>query len=261
MDLPFSAHLGYLFTELPLERRFAAARAAGFEAVEHPEPFTLAPEALRALLDANGLRIAQITSGVGTEKGLAALPGHEEEFRDGYARALDYAETIGCPFVHPMAGIGGDEATYRSNIEVAVRLAEGRKPRVLVEAISKAAVPGYFMCHSKDMLALAESFAGQISVLIDSFHASADGHDPATALVAAAPFLGHVHIADFPGRHEPGSGGTDFAALLTTLADLGFGGAIGFEYLPSGADHLSWLAHWRDLRAKAISHRFHGETS
>lgn len=260
MQLPFSAHLGYLFAELPLEQRFAAARAAGFETVEHPAPFAIPTARMRELLDENGLRMAQITSGTGNagEKGIACLPGREDEFRNGYARALDYAEAINCPLVHPMAGVGGNDATYQANIEVAVRLAEARKPRVLVEAISEAAVPGYHMAHIDDLLALARRLAGQVRVLIDTFHATVDGHDPAEVITAAGPGLGHVHIADSPGRHEPSTGTIDFVPVLKALADLNFKGAIGFEYLPSGADHLNWLPEWRDLRACVLSHRPHG---
>jgi hydroxypyruvate isomerase len=251
MPLSFSAHLGYLFADLPLERRFAAARAAGFEAVEHPAPFAIAPADLRGLLDENGLRLVQITSGLGkgAEKGIASLPGREAEFRDGFARALDYAEAVGCGFVHPMAGLGGDAAAYRANLDMAVRLAEGRGPRVLVEAISATAVPGYFMAHVEDLLALAQGFDGRIKLLIDSFHAKADGHDPAEAILAAGSLLGHVHIADFPGRHEPSTGVIDFTRVLAALDEIGFLGAIGFEYLPSGADHLSWLPEWQRGRA------------
>jgi len=261
MKLPFSAHLGYLFTEVPLDQRLAAAAEAGFEAVEHPAPFAIPASRMRELLDENGLRMAQITSGMGTagEKGTACLPGREAEFRDGYARALDYAEAIDCPFVHPMAGVGGEDSTYRANVGAAVRLAEGRKPRVLVEAISNAAVPGYHMAHIDELLTLAQAMSGQISVLIDTFHATADGHDPAAAILAAAPFLGHVHIADAPGRHEPATGKIDFATVFNTLADLEFKGAIGFEYLPSGPDHLGWLPTWRDLRNRALTLRLHGK--
>lgn len=244
---PLSAHLGYLFTDLPLRMRFAAAREAGFDAVEHPSPFEISAAQLRALLDDLGLALAQITSGMGNpgEKGIASLPGREREFRSGYARALDYAEEVGCPFVHAMAGVGGDDATYRANIEAAIRACEGRRPRLLIEAISDAAVPGYHMSRIEDLLALGRAHDGQIGLLIDTFHARADGHDPVSALRAAGPNLAHVHIADFPGRHQPGTGTIDFGAVLGALAEIEFQGAIGFEYVPNGADHLEWLTDWR----------------
>ncbi|WP_114965778.1 TIM barrel protein [Alkalilacustris brevis] len=250
MALLFSAHLGYLFTDLRLEQRFAAARAAGFDAVEHPDPTALPPARLRALLGENGLRLAQMTSGTGNpgEKGLASLPGREAEFRDGFARALDYAEGVECPFVHPMAGVGGDAATYRRNIEAAAALCEGRRPRLLAEAISEAAVPGYFMASVDTLLSLAADMDGRLSVLIDTFHACASGCDPVAALRAAAPWLGHVHIADHPGRGEPGTGAIAFEPVLATLYELRFSGAVGFEYHPTGPDHLNWLPDWASMR-------------
>lgn len=244
----FSAHLGYLFTDLPLKRRFAAAAAAGFEAVEHPAPFAIPASQMARLLSDHGLHMAQITSGMGAagEKGIASLTGREDEFRDSYARALDYAEQIGCPFVHPMAGIGGDRATYLRNLDVAQTLCETRAPDLLIEAISIAAVPDYHLCHMDDLLALAA--ARPLRVLVDSFHARADGHDPATILRRAGSSLGHLHVADHPGRNEPDSGDLDFTSVLNALTDLGYGGAVGFEYLPEATDHLNWMPQWRGMR-------------
>ena len=240
-----SAHIGYLFADRRLEERFAAARAAGFDAVEHPAPFELSPERARALLDALGLTLAQISSGTGGpgEKGLASLPGREQAFRDGYARALDWAEAAGCPLVHAMAGVQGDPATYRRNLDAALRLCEGRRPRLLVEAISAAAVPGYHMAHISDLLKLAQDLPG-VRLLVDSFHAATDGHDPAAAIRAAREALGHVHIADHPGRGQPGTGALNFAGIVAALDETGYAGAIGFEYVPDGADHLTWLPTW-----------------
>ncbi len=245
----FSAHLGYLFTDLPLERRFEAVARAGFEAVEHPAPFDIAPVRMAELLSDNGLQMAQVTSGMGEagEKGLASLPGRERSFRDGYARALDYAEAIGCPFVHAMAGVHGDRTTYLRNLDAAQSLCEGRAPSLLIEAISTAAVPGYHLCEVMDLLALAAT--RPLHVLIDTFHAASCGMDPKEAIQRAGSKLGHVHVADHPGRHEPGSGTLQFPQIINALRLSGYAGAVGFEYLPSVADHLKWMPEWRALRA------------
>lgn len=249
----FSAHIGYLFAELPLERRFEAAALAGFEAVEHPLPFDLTAVRVASLLSSFGLRMAQISSGMGApgEKGIASLPGREAEFRDQYARALDYAEAIGCPFVHAMAGVGGERATYLRNLDSAQTLCEGRASGLLVEAISAAAVPGYHMCDVADLLSVAED--RPFHVLVDTFHAAACGLDPADALRRAGDRLGHVHVADHPGRHEPGSGSLDLSGVLTTLLRSDYPGSVGFEYLPSGATHLNWLPEWRAVRQEEVS--------
>jgi hydroxypyruvate isomerase len=244
----FSAHIGYLFADLPLERRFEAAAQAGFEAVEHPVPFDLPAARVASLLSSAGLRMAQISSGTGGpgEKGIASLPGREGEFRAQYARALDYAETIGCPYVHAMAGVGADRATYLRNLDAAQALCEGRTPGLLIEAISTVAVPGYHMSDVDDLLSVAQT--RPLHVLIDTFHAAARGLDPIDALRRAGDRLGHVHVADHPGRHEPGSGSLDLPSVLTTLSQCGYAGEVGFEYLPSGATHLNWLPEWRAAR-------------
>ena len=147
-----------------------------------------------------------------------------------------------------MAGVHGDRATYLRNLDVAQTLCEGRAPSLLIEAISTAAVPGYHLCEVTDLLTLART--RPLHVLIDSYHAAACGMDPADAIRDAGARLGHVHVADHPGRHEPGSGTLDFARVLKTLAQSGYAGAVGFEYQPSGADHLKWMPEWRALCAR-----------
>lgn len=246
MNHPLSAHIGYLFTDLPLPARVAAAQAAGFDAIEHPAPFDIPASDWRVMLDDHGLRFAQMSSGMGGpgEKGLASLPGREAEFHDGFARALDFAEMLGCPFLHPMAGVNGTPATYRANIATALRLAEGRPVQVLVEAISAATVPGYMMATIDDLLDLSAAHPA-LRVLVDTFHARACGVDPAQALRRAGAALGHVHVADHPGRGQPGTGSIDFGAVRTALSDIGYAGAIGFEYIPQGPAHLGWMQDFR----------------
>jgi hydroxypyruvate isomerase len=256
-----SAHIGYLFTEVRFEERFRLARSAGFDAVEHPDPQLVPASQMRELLDDNGLTFAQMSSGAGGpgEKGLAALPGRQSEFRAGFERALDYAEAIACPLLHPMAGVPDGVETaaarqaYRGNVEFAVEACRGRPVKVLIEAISHAAVPGYFV----PTLAEAKLLTGEVITsdevyfLLDTFHAAASGVDPVEFLSENADRVGHVHIADFPGRHEPGSGAIDFRRLLLALHRCNYDGFIGFEYLPVSTtlSSLGWLQDWRSLAA------------
>ncbi len=237
-----SAHIGYLYTELPLAGRLAAAAADGFTAVEHPEPWGIPAAEMRARCADLGLAFAQLSSGMGEagEKGLAALPGREEAFRRDVLRALDYAEEIGCPYLHPMAGLGGEAETYRRNLDWALRAAEGRL-RLLVEAIT---LPGYHMARLDQALALRAGLGPGVTLLFDSYHAAVLGEDAAGWIAAHGESIGHVHIADHPGRHQPGSGVLDFGALRAALSATGYSGAIGFEYVPDGQEHLAFLADW-----------------
>ena len=264
-----SAHLGYLFTEVPLAARVEAAASAGFTAVEHPQPFAIPATEMASSLRASGLAFAQLAAGVGDaargEKGLAALPGREGDFRDALARSIDYALAVGCPLVHPMAGVpAADEApervraTYTTNLAFAVERVEAAGLRVLVEPISEAAVPGYFACRMDLVLALADAAApGRVQVLLDTFHARASGLDAVGFVRDHAERIGHVHIADHPGRHEPGTGDVDFQAVLCALDARDYAGAIGFEYVPKAdtSASLAWLTQLQWTRRTAGSSR------
>ncbi|MBP1847637.1 hydroxypyruvate isomerase [Rhizobium petrolearium] len=256
-----SAHIGYLYTDLPLAERPAAAARDGFTAIEHPEPWALPAKEMRALLADLGLTFSQVTSGMGDagkgEKGLAALTGRETEFRAGFDRALDYAVAIGCPFVHPMAGVpkGGvlDAAeTYRLNLSWALSRVEGSGVRVLVEAIT---IPGYHMGSLALAAQLHDQFHGRFDLLFDTYHATVLAEDPARWAAQNARRIGHVHIADHPGRHEPGTGALAFDRILTALRDHGYVGAIGFEYVPSVATSASaaFLPGWKRLLSEKVS--------
>lgn len=247
-----SAHLGYLYTEMPLAERIAAAARDGFTAIEHPAPFAMPAAQMRARITDLGLAFAQITSGMGDaardEKGLAALPGREAEFRAGFDRALEYAAEVGIPFVHPMAGVPkgapGWQARYRGNIDWALQRVQGTGQRLLVEAIT---LPGYALPDFDAAIALQQAAGDDgLRLLFDSYHAAVLGEDGPAWIARHGHRIGHVHIADHPGRHEPGTGQLDFRRLLTALHAADYRGAIGFEYIPerSTAESVTFLQGW-----------------
>ncbi len=256
----FSAHIGYLYTDLPLAERPAAAARDGFTAIEHPEPWAIPAKEMRALLSDLGLTFSQVSSGMGDtskgEKGLAALIDREAEFKAGFDRALDYARDIGCAFVHPMAGApkGGSlnaAETYRLNLSWALKRVEGSGVRVLIEAIT---IPGYYMASLALASELQNQFHGHFDLLFDTYHAAILGEDVVSWAARNASRIGHVHIADHPGRHEPGTGTLAFESILTTLRIGGYGGAIGFEYIPSAATSAgaAFLPSWKRLLTEKV---------
>src|SRR5699024_7075237 len=118
----------------------------------------------------------------------------------------------------PPAATPEVEQTYRDNIAFAVESCQGRGPSVLLEAISRKVVPGYHLRRLEQAAGIAGEFApGAVSILFDTYHAAVDGVDGVAAIGTYAPLLGHIHIADCPGRHEPGSGVLDFPAILGAL--------------------------------------------
>lgn len=253
-----SAHIGYLYAELPLEERPAAAARDGFTAIEHPEPWAMPAAKMRALIGDLGLTFAQVSSGMGDpakgEKGLAALPGRESDFRCGFDRAADYALGVGAGFVHPMAGLAPmDDAearkVYAANLDWAAERLQRTGLRLLVEAIT---IPGYHLA----TLAYASDVQDRLGAaqLFDTYHAATLGADPATWIAANSARIGHVHIADHPGRHEPGTGSLDFPSILAALQDAGYAGAIGFEYLPAATtESAAFLPGWKALLSQRIT--------
>lgn len=257
----FSAHLGYLFNEIPLQDRVSAAAAAGFTAVEHPNPFAISPSDMNRSLAANDLVFSQIAAAIGDgtkgEKGITALPGREGDFRPAFSKSLIYATEVNCPFVHPMAGVPSTDAekasvedVYRRNIDFAVEATHRLEQSVLIEAISHAAVPGYYMSTIEKAEEVQDLFGTEnVKLLIDTYHAAANGFDLLPWIEKNVERIGHIHIADSPGRNEPGTGSIDFVALLTTLFNNGYAGAIGFEYVPSKptVETLNFLPAWKGV--------------
>ncbi|WP_204333729.1 hydroxypyruvate isomerase family protein [Rhizobium leguminosarum] len=258
MQNRFSAHIGYLFSDLPLKERIAAAAGVGFTAIEHPLPFSIPPAEMRDTLRRYGLSFSQLSGGTGDaskgEKGLAALPGREIEFREGFNRAVDYAVAVGSPYVHPMAGVPGAASpdhvhdVYRDNIHYAVERTSNTTIKLLIEAISEISIPGYAMPTLEQACNVQDVFGpGNVSLLVDTFHAQANGIKTQDWVVANIHRIGHIHIADYPGRHEPGTGMIDFDAILEALAAHDYHGAIGFEYIPStSTEHTTaFLSAWK----------------
>jgi hydroxypyruvate isomerase len=255
MDKKFklSAHIGYLFTDLPLEHRFAAAAEAGFQAVEHPAPYSLDAASVARLLHDNGLVFSQFALPMGDprkgEKGFACLPGRETEFREALDLALDYAQTVGCAAIHSMSGIVAGETPretlsniYQKNLSYAAEECEKRGIRLLIEAISSG-VPGYFLNDMRKAIAAIQEIGNNnISLLFDTFHACTTGLDPVAFFSANWRQIGHVHIADYPGRHEPGTGQIDFVGLFAAIKASDYDGFVGCEYVPLNgtAEGLAW---------------------
>jgi hydroxypyruvate isomerase len=251
----YSAHLGYLFTELPFRERFGAAKKHGFVAVEYPSPyFTPASDVAEWLAD-TGLTYVQFgfLSGDASkgEKGIAIFPERRAEFRESVFKGLDYAEVIGVQKLHAMAGVlpkalrtREHRDCYIGNLAWAADRAAERNVTILIEAMSAGAVPDYFIeTPDEAAAAIADIGRSNVRLLLDVFHAVNSGLDPVAQIITHADRIAHIHIADQPGRHEPGTGSIDFETVYRALEEAGYTGLIGCEYSPSGltTDGLAWL--------------------
>jgi hydroxypyruvate isomerase len=252
----FAANLGFLFPEHPFTERFGAAADAGFGAVEFAQPYPYDARELAELLEANGLEMVNFNLPMGNtaagDFGIACLPGREDEFREGVARAIAYAGVLGNERVNCIAGkapAGADAAALRATLLANLRYAAremGRAGLTLVlEPINTVDVPGFVVARPAEGAALlAETGAPNAGLQYDIYHAAMMGEDPVEGLARFAPVIRHVQFADAPGRHEPGTGRVDIAACFARLDALGYAGWTAAEYRPTKAtvETLGWLA-------------------
>lgn len=245
----FAANLTFLFTELPFMERFAAARAAGFDAVEVLFPYDFPAQEMRARLAANDLAFVLLNTPppnwAGGERGFAAVPGLEERFRRDFDRCLRFAEVLKPRHIHVMAGrASGPLArdTYLRNLAWAAARAPGQS--LTIEPINPGDMPGYFL----DDFALAarildEVGAPNLSLQFDAYHAQTMTDDAMEAWRRWGARARHVQVAGAPGRHEPAGGAIDYPAFFARLDAEGYAGFVSAEYVPRAgtAEGLGWL--------------------
>ncbi|WP_043006697.1 2-oxo-tetronate isomerase [Comamonas testosteroni] len=261
----FAANLSMLYNDVDFLDRFAAAARDGFQAVEYLFPYAYAPEQLAALLKANGLQQVLFNAPPGDwdagERGIACLPGREAEFREGIAKAILYAQALGCPRIHVMAGLvpkdadaAAVHATYVANLRYAARQAAPHGIQILLEPINGRDMPCFFLSRQDQAHALvAEVAEPNVKVQMDLYHCQIVEGDLAMKIRQYLPTgnVGHFQIAGVPERHEPDVGEINHTYLFQLLDSMGWDGWIGCEYKPArGAaphatsDGLGWLKTW-----------------
>ena len=246
-----AANLSTLFTEFDFLDRFAAARAAGFRGVEYQFPYAYpADEVARRARDA-GLEVVLHNLPAGDlakgERGIAALPGRERDFREAVERAIEYASAARCPRLNCLAGLAPQDRehfdTFVANVRHAARRLGEVGVQLVIEAISTRAVPGFFLTHGAQAIDVLNA-AGEANAFLqyDVFHMQVMEGDLARTLERLLPRIGHIQIADVPDRHEPGTGEINFDFLLAHLDAIGYSGWVGCEYNPRGdtLEGLKW---------------------
>lgn len=257
--LRFGANLGpgMLFSEYPFLERFERAAAAGFGAVEYPQPYGEDIPAIRAALRRTGLEQAQFNlpwGDVPGQRGTTNDPDRREAFRDDVARALEIAAQLACPRVLCHAGVAlpavsldVQRATMVDNLRYAAEQAAPAGVRILIEPLNPFDVPGYLLTTTTQAVRLLDEVGHpNTALLYDVYHAQrAEGNLTAT-LRAHLPRIDHIELADSPDRHQPGTGEINVRFLLGELEAAGYGGWICPEYRPLGGTEtsLAWLREW-----------------
>jgi hydroxypyruvate isomerase len=258
--LRFAANLSFLFTELEFLDRFGAAARAGFAGVEFHFPYAHDKAALAEVVLTSGVEVVLFNLPAGDwaagERGIACLPARKAEFQDGVGRAVEYAEALGCTRLNCLAGIPApglsrDKAleTLADNLRFAAAVTQRAGIRLLIEPLNDRDNPGFLVPTTRAACEVLAAVGDRnLQLQYDVYHAQVMEGDLARTLERELPRIGHIQIADNPGRHEPGTGEISFPFLFERLQRLGYSGWIGCEYRPSGRseDSFAWLAPWRE---------------
>lgn len=251
----FAANLTMMFNEVTFTQRFYAAANAGFNAVEFLFPYDYDPQELAQLLTDNHLQNVLFNLPPGDwnsgQRGLAALPGREEEFRTSVTLALEYAQVLRTPRLHVMAGVVPAginlqlcHETYCQNLIYAAKEANKHSIELLIEPINTRDMPGYFLNFQEQAHAILQAVGeSNLKVQMDFYHAQIMEGDLSSTLIQHIDDIGHIQIASVPDRNEPDDGEVNYPYLFALLDQLGYQGWVGCEYRPRGRteDGLKWL--------------------
>lgn len=251
--LRLAANLSFMFIEVPFPLRFRAAAMAGFKGVEFLFPYEHAPTKIAWLVADAGVELVLYNLPPGDwaagDRGLAAVPGRQHEFRASVETALSHAAVTGLRRMHIMAGcIAADdraaaEEVYLENLTHAANRLADEGITALVEPINTKDMPGYFLNHTDHAVRLIrEVGAHNLRLQFDCYHRAIMDGAVVAGLESSIAEIGHIQIASVPDRHEPDHGSCDYPAVFAALDRLGYNGWIGCEYHPRAKteDGLGW---------------------
>lgn len=256
----FAANLTMLFTEVPFLDRFERAAQAGFEAVEFLFPYAYSAEEIRQRLEANRLQLVLHNLPAGDweagERGIACHPDRVSEFRDGVAKAIVYAKALGVGQLNCLAGKApagvADEllrSTFVENLRFAAAELKTAGLRLLIEPINTFDIPGFYLNRTVQAVSILDEVGvDNAFVQYDIYHAQRMEGELAATMQKYLPRIGHIQLADNPGRNEPGTGEINYPFLFAHLDRIGYKGWIGCEYKPGTTTEAG--LDWRQRLAK-----------
>jgi len=250
-----AANLTMLFNEVDFLDRFETAAKAGFKGVEYLFPYPYPKEQLSEKLAQHGLIQVLHNLPAGDwakgERGIACLPDRVGEFQDGVGKAVDYAYALGCKQVNCLAGIAPPgvvpekvRETFAANLRFAAEELEAAGIRLLIEPCNTRDIPGFYLNRSEQALAIIDQVGSDnLRLQYDIYHMQIMEGDLAPTIERNLERIGHMQLADNPGRNEPGTGEINYPFLLQFIYKLGYEGWMGCEYKPARTtlEGLGWV--------------------
>jgi hydroxypyruvate isomerase len=252
----FSANVSILFKETPFLERFGRARDAGFSAVEFWWPSDENPGEVETVIKDADLEVALFNFDAGDmaagDRGLAGDPERQQQFRENMPEALDLARSLGCKRLNALVGHevpgmdrGEQLAIARDNVRFAAARAESADVTVMVEAVNTFENGPYLLYTTEQVVEFVESVGREnVRVQHDFYHMQRMEGNLVANLREHVGLIGHVQIADSPGRGEPGTGEIHYPFVLGELERVGYEGYVGLEYDPTTEtteESLAWL--------------------
>lgn len=256
----FAANLTMLFNEVPFLERFALAKTGGFKAVEFLFPYAFDAKEIKSALDNNALKLVLHNLPAGDwdagERGIACLPDRVAEFRSGVAKAIEYASILGVPQLNCLAGkapLGSEpkvlQDTFVINLQYAASELKKAGLKLLIEPINTFDIPGFFLSKTEQGIAILDAVGADNAFLqYDIYHAQRMEGELGNTIQKYLNRIGHIQLADNPGRNEPGTGEINYEYLFELLDRLGYAGYIGCEYKPlkSTEAGLGWMNQYEE---------------
>ena len=250
-----SLAISLLAGDAPPADRVARAVSSGYRVLEswwpwpEPAPAPAELDAFVAALERHDARLHLLNLTEGAEawggRGVAGLPRAADDFDANSAAALDLGTRTGVRWLNVLAGNIPPEgrASGLATLEERVLRLAARAGRsrigLVIEQLNPRDHPDYLLGDPHETAELVAGWAaradGEIALLADVYHLTGSGADPESFVREHAALIGHVQLADFPGRGRPGTGGIAIGRILTVLERAGYSGMIGLEYLPDGA--------------------------
>jgi hydroxypyruvate isomerase len=253
--LAFAPNISWLYPELPFHERIQAIAGLGFQAIEFGFPSHADLEALKAARDHLGLKIVLFNQDVPVwdqaNRGYLVDPGRCDEFQRKLDQALEIARRLGVLKIMLPSGVevnGMNRERMRAcmveNLRKAAPLAAQAGVLLTIEALNPDDNPGYFLTSSQLGLEIVKEVdLPQVRFQFDTYHLQMMEGNLVTTLTENIKWIGHIQYADFPGRHEPGTGKVDFDSLTAAIKYTDYSGYIGLEYTPfaAGSAALNWV--------------------